>query len=317
MDRADACFATGPRSPPFLLRAADPEADSRCMWLWVTLAWCAAAFVLAAMHHRLRRLPPGYPPEVAAFLLRFETELAESHPEVDFLGMLPDRFACLLRIRDQETPVALHEAWRHAQAFPDGFSRMVARLVADVADVGLDRVEDLDFAAVAPLLLPQVRSRSWVEQQGAFGASALAQRPLNGELVTVYVIDHPNCMVFVCREHLRLWRRTEVDLHNLAVANLARLGPNLPRLVGNAPEPVLLQSGDGFDASRVLLLEEAEGLLVAIPDRDTLWVGSAHGQELERLMATAEDIARHAAHPVSPHLWRVTDGQLVPLQAPQ
>ncbi len=279
------------------------------MWLWIGLGWGAVAVGLAMLHHRLHRLQFAGSPELAAFLLRFETVLAANHPEVQFLGMLPERFACLLRVNGQETPVGLHEAWRRAESFPDAFDRMVARLVTDVKEAGLDRVEDLDFAAAAPLLMPQVRSRAWAEQQGAFGDSALVQRALNDELVTVYVVDDPQCMVFVCREHLRRWRKNEDDLHNLAVQNLARSGGTI---TANDREPVVVRSGDGFDAARVLLLEEAEGLLVAIPDRDTLWVGPENGTSLESLMATTAEIAERAAHPVSPSVWRVKDGRLAP-----
>ena len=57
-------------------------------------------------------------------MLRFETVLAENPPDVTCLGMMPGRFACLLRVKGQETPVGLHDAWRHAEAFPDGFVRM-------------------------------------------------------------------------------------------------------------------------------------------------------------------------------------------------
>ncbi|MBX3462068.1 MAG: hypothetical protein KF830_02780 [Planctomycetes bacterium] len=283
------------------------------MWWWVAFGWCGLALLLALVHHRLRRLQGDYPSPVAAFVLRLENELARAHPRVQFLGMLPGRFACLLRIDGQETPVGLHEAWRHAQAFPDAFARMVARLVADVGETGLDRVEDVDFAAAAPILLPQVRSRSWVEAHGAFGDAALVQRPLNEDLVTVYVLDDPHCMVFVCREHLRRWRKSEADVHHLALANLARRGREALRVADAGQEPVLLQSGDGFDAARVLLLEQAEGLLVAIPERDTLWVGRAEGSRLERLMATTAAIARESARPVSPHVYQVKDGCLAPL----
>lgn len=280
------------------------------MWLWALIGWCVVAVAAAGVHHRLRRLQPAYPAEVEAFLVRFETELAERHPEVTFLGMLQGRFACLLRVAGQETPVGLHDAMRHAEAFPEAFPRMVDQLLRDVAEIGLDQVGDLDFADAAPRLLPQVRSKEWLDQQGCFGDSGLVHRRLNDELVVVYVIDDPHCMVFVCRAHLQRWRKTENDLFHLAVGNLSRLGgPTLGELAG-AGDPVLLQSGDGYDAARVLLLEQTEGLLVAIPERDMLWVGPETGQNLEQLMATTEEIARSSSHPVSPHLWRVKDGQL-------
>jgi uncharacterized protein YtpQ (UPF0354 family) len=283
------------------------------MWLWAFVGWCAVAAVVVLLHRRFRALQPSWTPEVAAFLVRLETELSRARPQVEFAGMLPGQFACLLRLQGQETPVSLHEAYRHAQAFPDAFPRMVERLVRDIREVGLDRVDDLDFAAAAPLLLPQVRSRAWLDEHGCFGDSGLAHTRLNDELVVVYVIDDPHCMVFVCRAHLQRWRKSELDLHNLALANLARLGNAGLDKVGAAAEPLLLQSGDGYDAARVLLLDQVDGLLVAIPDRDVLWVGNEKGQDLAELMATTEEIARTAAHPVSSHLWRVRAGQLEPV----
>lgn len=278
------------------------------MWLWVSLGWCLLALAGVAVHHRLRTGASRYPPEVAAFVLQLENELAASHPDVQFLGMLPDRFACLLRVDGQETPVGLYEAFRHAEAFPESFDRMTSRLVADIREVGLDRAEDIEFAAAAAQLLPQVRSRAWIEQQGTFGDSGLVSTPINDELATVYVVDDSNCMVFICRAHLKRWQKDVADLHNLALGNLRRLGSN--GLDPSADGPVLLQSGDGFDAARLLLLEQQEGLLVAVPDRDTLWAGAPDGQNLEQLMAATEELAEKATHPVSPSLFRVTDGRL-------
>lgn len=281
------------------------------MWLWVALGWSLAAFAAAMVHRRWQRLAAPPSPEVAAFMVRFENELASAHPEVGFLGMLPDRFACLLRIDGQDTVVSMHELFRHAEVRPDGFTRCVASLIEDIREVGLDRVGDIDFAAAAPLLLPQIRSRSWLDRQGTFGDSGLVHTHLAADLVTVYVIDDASNMVFVCREHLRRWRRDVADLHNLALANLARRGGALP--TGPLQEPVVLQSGDGFDAARVLLLDKPDGLLVAIPDRDTLWVGPEEGQDLAQLMAATEAIAEHSSHPVSEQIFRIKGGQLDPL----
>lgn len=241
-------------------------------------------------------------------MLRLETEIARSHPDIEYLGMLPDRFACLLRIDGQETPISLHDVYRAYQAFPDTFQGLVSRLLTDVREVGLDRVTDLDFAAAAPLLRPQVRNREWLDAQGCFGDSGLAHTRLNDELVTVYVIDDPSSMVFVCRAHLQRWRKSERDVHNLAVANLARLGDLQGLPVGE--RPVVVQTGDGYDAARVLLLQETQGLIVAMPDRDTLWVGTEKGQNLEQLMATTAAISKAAAHPVSQQVWRLSDGRL-------
>ncbi|MBK8095697.1 MAG: DUF1444 family protein [Planctomycetes bacterium] len=281
------------------------------MWLWLVLGWCATSVVVAAVHHRIRSVQGAMPAEVEEFLLRLETTLAQRHPEVEYLGLLPGQFTCVLRVNGQETPVALQDAYRHSLAFPDEIATLVDRMVTDIQEVGLDRVGDHDLAGVATHVLPQIRTRGWLDQRGCFGDSGLVHRAINQELVVVYVIDDPQCMVFVCRAHLRNWRLGEADLHNLAIANLHRLGTAGLEQASRAGGPMLLDSGDGYDAARVLLLEQGvDGLLVAMPDRDVLWVGQERGQDLASLMATTEAIARDAAHPVSPHLFRVKAGQL-------
>ncbi len=284
------------------------------MWLWIGIGWCALALTGVVLHHRLRSKSSRYPPEVAAFVLQLESELVAAHPGVQFLGMLPDRFACLMSVDGQETPVGLYEAFRHVDAFPESFTRMVAELVGDIREVGLDCADELDFATAAQLLMPQVRCKDWLDEQGTFGDSGLVHTPINDQLVTVYVVDDSNCMVFLCRAHLKRWQKEAQDLHNLALTNLARLGRN--GIDDVSAEAVLLQSGDGFDASRLLLIDQQEGLLVAVPDRDTLWAGPEEGQNIEQLLSVTEQIADRSQYPVSSLLFRVNDGRLEPVQEP-
>jgi uncharacterized protein YtpQ (UPF0354 family) len=283
------------------------------MLVWILAAWILLSVGLAVVHYRVRSIEAAMPPEVEEFLIRFETVLARRHPAVDYLGLLPGRFACLLRIDGQETPIDLENPFRHALAFPDAIEQTIDRLVQEIQEVGLDRVTDHDFAAVATSILPQVRSREWLDRHGRFGDGGLVSRVLADQLIVVYVIDDPHSMVFVTRRHLAQWRKEENEVFHLAVGNLRRLGnPSLER-IGSASAPLLLQTGDGYDAARVLLLEQAEGLLVAMPDRDVLWVGPEQGQDLATLMATTSDIARDAAHPVSGELFRFRNGRLEPL----
>jgi uncharacterized protein YtpQ (UPF0354 family) len=254
------------------------------------------------------------PPDVEEFLVCLENRLAALYPAVLWLGLLPGRFAGLLRVHNQETPVELGEAFRRFRAFPSDFDATVHRLVGEIEQCGLDRMHDHDFATIATCILPQVRSREWLEAQGRFGDEGLAHRQLNEDLAVVYVVDQSDSMVFVCHAHLRQWRKSEADVFNLAVANLHRLGGAEIENVGELSEPMILQTGDGYDAARVLLLQENEGLLVAIPDRDVLWLGQERGQDLGTLMASTQDLNRRAAHPVSPSVYRVRSGRLEPVQ---
>jgi uncharacterized protein YtpQ (UPF0354 family) len=284
-------------------------------WLWLTLGWVLASVATAAVYRRSVGASAAVPQQVRTFVLQLENELARSHPGVEFLELLPQRFACLLRVDGQETPVALHRLYADCQAQPDRFAELVARVCADVRNLALDQVEDLDFAAAAPLLLPQVRSAQWLEERGRFGDGGLVATPLNDQLVAVYVVDDASSMLFVCRAHLQRWRKSVADVHHLAVANLARLGAFDADAACARERPLVLQTGDGYDAARVLLLGKCSDLLVALPDRDTLWVGGAEGANLEQLMATTESIARSAAHPVSAQVYRLNEGRLEALPA--
>ncbi|MFM1872801.1 MAG: hypothetical protein RL398_2223, partial [Planctomycetota bacterium] len=236
------------------------------VWLWATLGWLAASAGAAALFHRLKAADGAVPSGVRSFVLGLENELAKNHPGVEFVELLPDRFACLLSVDGQQTPVSLHRLHEQAAAAPDTLPALVAQLVADLREVALDRVEDLDFARAAELLLPQVRSRSWIEERGRFGDSGMVSRPLGEELAVVYVLDHDSSMVFVCRAHLQRWRKTAEDLHNLAVANLAKRGDPRVDAATAKSQPFVLQTGDGYDAARVLLLRGCDDLLVAMPD---------------------------------------------------
>ena len=228
--------------------------------------------------------------------------------------MLPGRFAIVLAIRGQECPVSLHGLFRRFVAFPDEFPETVSRFLDEMSADGLDSPFDHDFADAATAILPQVRSRAWLEAQGGvFGDGALVHRRFSEDLVICYVIDESWCMTFVCQAHLKQWNIGERDLYHLATRNLdAAVGADVP-VPEQDGEPVLLRTGDGFDAARVLLLdpERVEGLLVAMPERDVLWLGREQDDGLGELMSRNQEQSQASAHPISPHLYRVRDGELV------
>ena len=97
-------------------------------WLWLTLGWVLASVATAAVYRRSVGASAAVPQQVRTFVLQLENELARSHPGVEFLELLPQRFACLLRVDGQETPVALHRLYADCQAQPDRFSEMVCGL---------------------------------------------------------------------------------------------------------------------------------------------------------------------------------------------
>jgi hypothetical protein len=65
----------------------------------------------------------------------------------------------------------------------------------------------------------------------------------------------------------------------------------------------------------VLTLDRADGILVAMPDRDVLWVArEERGQDLAQLERAAQAMAKVAPHPVSDRVFRLRAGRLESLQ---
>jgi uncharacterized protein YtpQ (UPF0354 family) len=287
------------------------------MGLAVTVALLLAGLAVTA--YRLRPHPaaaPAVPQDVAAFLERLAAVLRIRHPHVRMCGLIPGRFAAVLSIAGQEVPVPLDPLFRRFTTFPGRFAGDVAALLEQVEANGLEHTEDHPLGDVATSILPQIRTKEWLRQHAAvFGPSSLVHRELTDELVVCYVIDGPACMTFVCQEHLCSWGLAEADLFHLSRRNLRQAAGSALPVPGPQDEGLLLRSGDGFDAARVLLLDEerTEGLLVALPERDLLWVGRERRDGLARLMALTEEQSRRASHPLSPTVYRVARGKLVPV----
>lgn len=275
------------------------------MGLWLTVGWCVAAVALAALLHRLQRGRRARGAQIDAFRDRLRVELMR-HEDAFLVGMLPGRFSGLLRVRGQDTAVGLGDLFRRWLAFPEGFGPLVDRLLDEIEERALDRLEHHEFGGVSTDLMPQVRSRAWVEAQGRFGDAALVSRPWGSDLAVVYVVDDPDTMTYVCRAHLQRWRRSAEDVHQLAMQNLQRRAGNAKDAFAEADTPLMLQTGDGYDAARALLMPSEPPTLVAMPDRDVLWLARDTGQDTAPLLQKAHTMCVAAAHPISDRIYRLS-----------
>ncbi len=253
--------------------------------------------------------------DAARFLLEVLDEI-RGRPDIEFRGSMPGGFAILRAVRGQEVPVVLDQLYQHYRAFPSRLGELIDDLLEEIELTALDRPQDHVFANVATNVLPQVRRLSWVRENGpAFGDAALVHRRLGPDLAVCYVIDGNWSMVFVCQAHLRQWCRTEEDMFQLARQNLARGSAGAIPLPDGARSSVLLRSGDGYDAARVLLLnaDQLSGLLIAMPEQEVLWLGQESQHNIESLVARNQEQNQYAPRPVSPKLYRMQDDELVPV----
>jgi uncharacterized protein YtpQ (UPF0354 family) len=291
------------------------------------VAWCVLAAVLAwAIRSRLKRAPYlGMPPEAEGFFVRLQEVLGERHPAIEVLGLTAEGFGMVLSVDRQQIQVPLGEVFLRERAFPDAFPQTVDRLVEEIR-AHLAAIDDLPFDAAVNRILPQVRSQEWLRSHSpAFGPGRVITTPLHEDLVTCYVLDEEDSMLFVTEGHLAAWGTRAEDVANLAMTNLRRLAEQEGGLPLPAPDDAtlhLLHTGDGYDATRVLLaldesaLEATRGLVFAMPDRDTLVVGRKSG-DVVQLMQEVEAEYASSEHPISPRLFEVRDAGLAPVSGPE
>ncbi|HVL14581.1 MAG TPA: hypothetical protein VM529_18555 [Gemmata sp.] len=130
------------------------------------------------------------------------------------------------------------------------------------------------------------------------------------------VIDYPHTMAYVTEEMLARTNREGEDLLDLALANLRAATPlGYLERVSDELDIHVGQVGDGYDATRALLVEDLmpespAGFWVVVPSREDLAVWPVSFPALEKIHAIklyAQDNYRGHAHPVTDEvfwLWR-------------
>lgn len=140
-------------------------------------------------------------------------------------------------------------------------------------------------------ILPALKSREAIDAtlsripDEMRGRISIPTQPLAGRVVMTIVIDEPRRMGLVTSQELGLWNTDADTLAALAVQNLASRPSPRPRDDSQGgPKIVLVNSGDSYDAARILVPETrtriAEALdggrvFFAIPDRDHLLAARA------------------------------------------
>lgn len=295
------------------------EPITRPVTFWTALGWLLIGTAGIGLARRRRSCSATGGPRIPERIRRdVVARLTERHSDVAWKGALDGTWTAILEVDGQETLVPLQRFAAQVEAFPEATGALVDRLVDEVRSAALETPDAHEFGEVASEILPQVRRLEWVRAHGgAFGDSALVHRPIGDDLAACYVIDGPESMTFVCRRHLELWGKSAEDVDRLALSNLRRRSgsPSLRPPAG--PTPLVVRRGDGYDAARMLLLDpsDADDLLVALPERDVLWMARPDGTDLFGLMARNAAQHAHSARPLSDRLYVVRGGRLVSLSA--
>jgi hypothetical protein len=140
-----------------------------------------------------------------------------------------------------------------------------------------------------------------------------------------YGIDSDRSIAYIPRLQFDMWNVPLEDLHEAAISNLVSRSEAMNAQVAQDEsgkiDLIIFQSGDGYDASRILLPTLHDRLrehidspfVAAIPNRDILLCFRHEPETVERVKAQVEEDFGRMPHQVSDKLYLITADGIAPL----
>ena len=145
--------------------------------------------------------------------------------------------------------------------------------------------------------------------------------PFADEVYSSLVVDCESGYAYIGSEDLERWGQSAIDAIEIGKRNVVLSQPALPMSVLPGESPLVsIQTGDGYDAARVLiaairarLIQELTGdengeVFAAVPNRDFLiaWPMNVRAEVHEQLRQTVAMDARRQSHPLCQRVLRIT-----------
>lgn len=249
-----------------------------------------------------------------------ERDLGDS-PPATIRDTAPDYLAPI----DASAPVSGHTPPRKSGA-----------AIADSPEHDWERASALIFPAFRPVGTQGLALESVDRDALAGHGSQSHAQPLLDEgpagLPVVYTIDAGGFDIVVNGDHLLSWGVEPAAIQDAAMQNLAAWSAEAPWTAETSGQRRLLssQTGDGWDAARILLPETIERLvndlgpigriLVGIPERHLLTAGSLRADDHEFAALFAEFTVEQsggADEPIDRRVFELVDGRLVEFTGPE
>lgn len=172
----------------------------------------------------------------------------------------------------------------------------------------------LPFEVVQPKILPQIRP---LERLRGMRPGFMASQPFINDTVILYMIDMKDAATPLSTEQLIKWGVDVDEIDRIARNNLASYQPELELQLFRSDDAsaALFNTGDGYDASRLLLdqlypklaPELGGNFLVAIPTRDVFIAFPMEPKPfVDRLKTRIRDDFKSLPYPITSDLFLVT-----------
>jgi uncharacterized protein YtpQ (UPF0354 family) len=177
-----------------------------------------------------------------------------------------------------------------------------------------------DYPQLAGRIYPILKPIEMLAEVRERKLPMLAYREFLADLMIAYVIDEERSFAYINEDHLERWRVSIVDLHQQAIENLRRRTDDRVTYttVGEGEQRLFIfNSGDGYDATRVLLADvladwarEVPGrLVIGIPNRDFLIAFSdANSEVLRGVAAQVQSDAAQREYGLTEQLFTLANG---------
>lgn len=218
--------------------------------------------------------PPMDPERFGQYI---ERRLSLNDDEIQLIDR--DDLQLRLLVREREVSVDLASYYQSYLLKPSQIDA-VAQTLVRVLLRELPTETESDYASLADRICLMLKPVDLLAEVRERSLPMLVYREFLADLIIVYTIDEDHSVAFINEDHLERWEITEQELHERAQANL-RERTNAIRYttVGERDQRLyIFNSGDGFDASRLLLTDMLTQwartlpgrLVVGIPNRDFL-----------------------------------------------
>ncbi len=220
------------------------------------------------------------------------------------------------KIRGQNQVVYLGNLQREISASPARSTEIIKRFVENLSRPGMADLGNEVWDEIRGNILPMLKPRSYVNPDGP--TQHLLTTEWLADVLICYVIRNKKIFRFVTGWDLEQWGTTAQALHELAVANLAKLPwPKKiagARAKGSSGHVMVIDTNDSLASSRLLhpdlyqLFQSALGgpFCAGVPCRNTLVLFSNRKQLKQRIAKQLKKDHDSSAYPITPQEFLVT-----------
>ena len=247
----------------------------------------------------------------------------------EVLKIVPEKFPLVKLARGDEpfslrvngNVVSIEDLYRRSLLQPDDMRLSIERWVVELLRAGESRLDRMgSFPELKDRILPMVLS----EDKAQSTHRLTITEPVVAGLRIAYAIDNDRSIAYIPRAQFESWNITEDELHDTAIENLVGRSEAMAAQAAQDETGrislILFQTGDGYDASRILLptlnerLREHLGspFAAAIPNRDILLCFRNDDENVDRIGSQVREDYKRMPHQVTDQLFLITADGIAP-----